>query len=86
TIDIDGHNIQSIIDACAMAKTVDDKPTAIIAHTIPGKGVDYMEYDYHWHGNPPGTLDVPGSPPKAEQVKAALDQLRALSERQGEPE
>ncbi len=81
TIDVDGHNIQSLIDACEKAKTVEDKPTAIIAHTVPGKGVDYMEYDYHWHGNPPGTLDVPGSPPKAKQVEAALEQLRALEKR-----
>lgn len=81
TIEVDGHNIQGIIDACNMAKAVEDKPTAIVAHTIPGKGVDYMEYDYHWHGNPPGTIEPPGSPPKAEQAKIALHELRTLGGR-----
>ena len=81
TVEIDGHNIQSIIDACNLAKAVEDQPTAIVARTIPGKGVDYMEYDYHWHGNPPGTLEPPGAPPKAEQAKIALHELRTLGGR-----
>jgi len=81
TVEIDGHNIQAVIDACNLAKAVEDQPTLIVAHTIPGKGVDYMEYDYHWHGNPPGTLDTPGSPPKAEQAKIALHELRTLGGR-----
>lgn len=49
-IDIDGHNMQAIIDACNKAKAAVGKPTVIIAHTIPGKGVKYMEYDYRFHG------------------------------------
>ena len=77
-IEIDGHNFQAIIDACKLAKAIVEAPVAIIAHTIPGKGVDYMEYDYHWHGNPPGTQDVPGSPPKADQASIALHELRTL--------
>lgn len=48
--EIDGNNIESIIDACSMARAIIEKPSLIIAHTIPGKGVDFMEYDYHWHG------------------------------------
>lgn len=48
--EIDGHNIESIIDATSMARAITNKPSIIIAHTIPGKGVDFMEYDYHWHG------------------------------------
>lgn len=48
--EIDGHNIESIIDACSMARAVVEKPSVIIAHTIPGKGVPFMEYDYHFHG------------------------------------
>jgi transketolase len=67
-IEIDGNNIESVIDACAMARAVVDKPVMIIAHTIPGKGVDFMEYDFHWHG----------SPPNAEQAKKALQELRTL--------
>lgn len=77
-IEIDGHNFEEIVDAVDQAKAVYEKPTAIIAHTIPGKGVAFMEYKYEWHGNPPGTLEVPGSPPKAEQAKAALESLRTL--------
>lgn len=48
--EIDGHNIESVIDAVSMAKAITNMPSVIIAHTIPGKGVDFMEYDYHWHG------------------------------------
>lgn len=48
--EIDGHNIESIIDACSMARAVVERPSVIIAHTIPGKGVPFMEYDYHYHG------------------------------------
>jgi transketolase len=52
-IEIDGHNMQQILDACEEAKTIYEKPTVIIAHTIPGKGVSYMEQKYEWHGKPP---------------------------------
>ncbi len=52
-IEIDGHNFQQIIDASNTAKAIVEKPVMIIAHTIPGKGVDFMEYKYGWHGKPP---------------------------------
>ncbi len=77
-IEIDGNNIEAIIDACAMGRAVGDKPIAIIAHTIPGKGVDFMEYDFRWHGMPPGLNDVPGDPPKENQTEVALKELRTL--------
>lgn len=77
-LEVDGHNIREIIDAANQAKAIAEKPTVIICHTIPGKGVDYMEYRYEWHGNPPGTLEPSGSPPKDQQAKIALDQLRTL--------
>lgn len=77
-IEIDGHNLEEIIDACNQAKAIEAKPTCIIAHTIPGKGVGFMEYDYRWHGNPPGTQEIEGDPPKEEQVKVALHDLRTL--------
>ena len=80
-IDIDGHNIEAIIDACDMARAIAEKPVVIIAHTIPGKGVDYMEYDYRWHGDPPGKGDKPGAPPAAQQKKVALNRLRSLDGR-----
>ncbi|MBI2577640.1 MAG: transketolase [Candidatus Wildermuthbacteria bacterium] len=65
-IDVDGHNIEQIIDACNMAKAIQEKPTVIIAHTIPGKGVSFMENKYEWHGKPP----------KPEEAQAALRELR----------
>lgn len=66
--ELDGHNVESIIDAASMARAITNRPSVIIAHTIPGKGVDFMEYDYHWHG----------SPPNSEQAKDALHKLRTL--------
>ena len=66
--EIDGHNIESIIDAASMARAITNKPSVIIAHTIPGKGVDFMEYDYHWHG----------APPNSDQAREALKKLRTL--------
>ena len=50
-IQIDGHDFREIIDAFAIAKTVHEKPTMIIAHTIKGKGVSYMEGVPSWHGS-----------------------------------
>ncbi|MFO0882448.1 MAG: transketolase [Candidatus Saccharimonadales bacterium] len=67
-IEIDGNSIEAVIDACAMARAVVEKPVVIIAHTIPGKGVDFMEYDFHWHG----------MPPNHEQAVEALHELRTL--------
>jgi transketolase len=67
-IEIDGNNMEAIIDACAMGRAVVEKPVMIIAHTIPGKGVDFMEYDFHWHG----------APPNHEQAVEALKELRTL--------
>jgi len=52
-IEIDGHNMQSIIDSVNLAKTIMNKPSVIIAHTIAGKGVPEIERDYKWHGKPP---------------------------------
>jgi transketolase len=66
--EVDGHNIESIIDACSMARAITERPSVIIAHTIPGKGVPFMEYDYHWHG----------VPPNSQQAKEALKKLRSL--------
>ncbi len=77
-IEVDGHNIEEIVGACNQAKAIFERPTIIIAHTIPGKGVEYMEGEPIWHGMPPGLKDVPGDPPKEEQVKVALADLRTL--------
>lgn len=78
-IEINGHDFEEIISACNQSKAIFEKPTCIIAHTIPGKGVDFMEFDYRWHGMPPGLKDVPGEPPKNMQAKAALERLRTLN-------
>lgn len=67
-LEIDGHNMESIIDAASQGRAITNRPTVIIAHTIPGKGVDFMEYDYHWHGMAPND----------EQAKDALTKLRTL--------
>jgi transketolase len=67
-IEVDGNNIEAVVDAAAMARANTIKPTMIIAHTIPGKGVDFMEYDFHWHGKPPDH----------DQAKLALKELRTL--------
>lgn len=67
-LEIDGHNFHQIIDAVYEAKAIFEKPTVIIAHTIPGKGVDFMERDYLWHGKPP----------KPDEAKHALAELRTL--------
>ena len=67
-LEIDGHNMEEIIDACNEAKAIHQKPTVIIAHTIPGKGVSFMENKFEWHGKPP----------KPEEAKVALHELRTL--------
>ncbi len=67
-LEVDGHNIESVIDAVSLARAITNRPSVIIALTIPGKGVDFMEYDYKWHG----------VAPNSEQGKAALAKLRTL--------
>lgn len=67
-IEINGHNFHEILDACNKATTIHGKPTIIIAHTIPGKGVSFMENKYEWHGKPP----------TKEQAKVALKELQNL--------
>ncbi len=70
-IEIDGHNLEEIVNACNMAKAIVERPTVIIAHTIPGKGVDFMEYKFEWHGKPPNK----------DEAHDALHQLRTLEGR-----
>lgn len=76
-LEVDGHNIQQFVDAVREAHAIYEKPTVIIAHTIPGKGVSYMERDYRWHGSPPGAgpEDIV---PKTDQGRQALEELRTL--------
>lgn len=70
-LEVDGHNIEEIINAVRKAKAIIERPTAIIAHTIPGKDVKFMEYQFEWHGKPPSS----------KQAQKALHQLRTLEGR-----
>ena len=67
-LEIDGHSFEEIIAAVAEARAIYEKPTAIIAHTIAGKSVDFMENDYRWHSKP----FKPG------EAQKALAELRTL--------
>jgi len=65
-LEVDGHNMEQVADAVEEAKAIQEKPTVIIANTIPGKGVKEIENDYKWHG----------MPPKPEQVESFIAQIR----------
>ena len=67
-IKIDGHNMQEIMDAFDVAKHVKNKPVCIIAKTIKGKGVSYMENQVGWHGKAPNE----------EQYKMAMEELNHI--------
>jgi transketolase len=64
-IEINGHDFKQIISAVARAKKSKQKPTCIIAYNTPGKGISFMENNYHWHGKTPN----------AEEAKNALVEL-----------
>lgn len=66
--EIDGHNFEEIVDAINQAKAVFEKPSVIVARTIPGKGVKEFERDYRWHGKAPNK----------EEADMALKELRTL--------
>lgn len=70
-LEIDGHNMEAIIDAMEEAKHIHDHPTMIIANVIPGKGVSFMENDYLWHGKPPSK----------EELTKALAELQSWRDR-----
>ena len=67
-LEVNGHDIRAFIEAVDEAKTIYEKPTLIIAHTIPGKGVSEIEFDYHWHGKPPSR----------EEGKRFLKEIRSM--------
>ena len=68
-LEIDGHNFEEIVNAVEEAKAIFEKPKMIIAHTIPGKGIDFMERKFEWHGKPPNK----------EEAEIALRELRTLA-------
>ncbi len=67
-IDVDGHNIEEFVNAVEQAKAIYEKPTCIIAHTIPGRGISFMEGQVAWHG----------LIPNKDQAAQALNELRTL--------
>ncbi len=66
--EVDGHNMEAMNDAIGRAQSAYGHPSVIIAHTIPGKGVEEFEKDYIWHGKPPNK----------EEALMALAELRTL--------
>lgn len=70
-LETDGNNIRSFVDSVRQARSIFEKPVCIIAHTIPGKGVSFMEKDFTWHGKPPNK----------EEAQKALAELRTLQGR-----
>ncbi len=67
-LEANGHDMAEILASLRHARAVFEKPTVVIFHTIPGRGVDFMEGDYKWHG----------TPPDKKQAKQALAELRSL--------
>jgi transketolase len=70
-LEVNGNNIREFINAIRQARNIFEKPTAIIAHTVPGMGVSFMQKDFTWHGKPPNQ----------EEAKKALEELRTLQGR-----
>ncbi len=70
-MEINGHDIEEIVSACNMARNVTQRPSAIIANTTPGKGIDFMENKYEWHGKSFNKTEA----------KKALAELSTLSNR-----
>ena len=67
-LEIDGNNIEEIISACKVAESINQRPTVIIANTVPGEGVDFMENKYQWHGKAPNKKE-------AEEAKEKLSSI-----------
>lgn len=67
-VEVNGHDFRDIAQAIGKAKSTLERPTIIIAHTIPGKGVSAFEGDYRWHGKAPNE----------EEGKMALKELRTM--------
>lgn len=79
-LEINGHNFQEIVNAYEEARAIYERPVCIIAHTIPGKGIPEIEFDYRWHGSPPGK-GPDDKIPKEEQGQRFLAELRALADK-----
>ena len=71
-LEIDGHNMEEIVDALAKARECKGKPTAIIAKTVKGKGVSFMEDQAGWHGKAPDDEQYAQAMEELKAAKAAL--------------
>ncbi len=67
-LEMDGHNMEDILETFKMSKAYTQGPNVLLAHTTPGKGVSFMENKYEWHGKPPN----------AEEAKLALAELQTI--------
>lgn len=65
-IEVNGHNIEELLNAFKTAKTIKNMPTAIVAKTVKGRGISFMENQVGWHGKAPSE----------EQYKNALEELK----------
>jgi transketolase len=79
-VEVGGHNLRAVVDAINEAHAIHDQPTAIIAHTILGKDVPFMENDYRWHGAPPGK-GPDDQVPREKQLEEALSALKKVREK-----
>ena len=57
-LDVDGHDMAAVVDALETARTVEGRPAVVIAHTVKGKGVSFMEGDYRWHSRVPTEAEL----------------------------
>jgi transketolase len=74
-VECDGHDVTAFLQACDLACAVQQQPTLIIAHTVKGKGVSFMENDFAWHSKPMSDDDL----------RLALDEIDAADERVARP-
>jgi transketolase len=70
-VECNGHDAADFLSACKLARSESDRPTLILAHTVKGKGVSWMENDYTWHSRPMSDSDL----------ARALDELTIADER-----
>jgi transketolase len=77
-IEIDGHNMEAILDAMRQSTHMHERPTLILADVVPGKGVSFMENDYLWHGKPPTQDELAKALTElqAERVKIEQDNIQ----------
>jgi transketolase len=80
-IEIDGHDMPQILDAFARARQETTRPTVILAHTIKGKGVSYMENEASWHGTAPKKEQFEKAVPELLTVDFPLARVDALLKR-----